>query len=262
MVKTTVFSLVLLALALNAKAETRVVRLESMERKIFQAVNREREDRGLKALKWNSKLGEAAAGHLAWMIARKTLGHRFAGEDALSERIAATGLRFNSSAENVAYATDWEDIHPGLMQSPGHRANILSPKYDEVGIAVALGPNGYYAVQNFAHTTSEVSSNDAEARVAKGLRREIKGDLTVTSSAKVREAMCAMADRDQLQASKLPGEPPLRRMFAYTATEPEEVPESLVDAAANSGTRRWVIGVCYKATPRYPGGTYWVGILY
>jgi uncharacterized protein YkwD len=258
-------SLILLMAAVGVTlgaAQTSIVRQENIEKKIFRLVNEAREANGLPPFKWNAKLGDAAAAHLSWMIARKNLSHRFPGEDSVTQRIAATGLRFNASAENVAFATDWEDIHPGLLRSPGHRANIMSTKYDEIGIAVALGPNGYYAVQNFAHTTSESDSGDAEARLARSLRRGLRGDVEIKFSASVRKAVCDMAERDQLQATKLPAEPSLRRMFAYTTSEPEDVPEKLLSAASASGSRRIVTGVCYKATDKYPGGTYWVGVLY
>jgi hypothetical protein len=257
-----VLTILICLFAFDLSAHTKVARIESIEQKIFQLVNQEREQRGLSSFKWNAKLGQAAAGHLAWMVERKTLGHHFSGEELLGKRIAATGVRFNASAENVAFATDWEDIHTSLMQSPGHRANILNPDYNELGIAVALGPNGYYAVQNFAHTTSESGSDDAEVRLAKAMRKELRRDLAVSFSPKVRETVCGMAEQDHLQASKLGGEPPLRRMFAYTTAEPEEVPDSFVRAAKSTNAARLVVGVCYKATERYPGGTYWVGIIY
>ncbi|HUR37062.1 MAG TPA: CAP domain-containing protein [Terriglobales bacterium] len=243
-------------------AAAKVARLESIERNIFAAVTREREQRGLNPLKLNTKLGESAAGHLGWMMSKRMLSHHFEGEQDLTTRVAATGLRFNSAAENVAFATDWEDIHSGLMRSPGHRANILSPKYDEVGIAVALGQDGYYAVQNFAHTTSEDSAGDAEARLAKAIRTELKSDVAIVFDPKARQAVCEMANQDKLEARRLPAEPPLKRMFAYTASEPEEIPEPLTTAAKRAGTRQMVVGVCYKATEKYPGGTYWVGVLY
>ena len=240
--------------------DTGVVRLENIEKKIFQLVNEAREDEGLKPLKWNVKLGEAASGHLAWMIVKKNLSHRFPEEGDLTTRIAATGLRFNASAENVAYATDWEELHPGLMRSPGHRANILNPNYDEVGIAVALGSNGYYAVEDFAHTTSESASPEAEARFAAAVRKKLRGGVVVAFSPKVCQAACEMGERDRLEAGRLSAEPGLRRVFAYTAAEPDEIPEPLLDALRAAGSGRLVVGICYKATETYPGGTYWVGV--
>ena len=244
-------------------ADAGVARLDNIEKRIFDLVNQERMSRGMTALKWNSKLADAASGHLMRMVERRNLSHRFPGEPVLSDRLAAAGVRFNSSAENVAFATDWEDLHPSLMQSTGHRANILNPKYDEVGIAVAQGPNGYYVVQNFAHVTTESSSSDAEARFASALRRQLRrGRIEVLSSANVRKAVCDMADRDQVEARRLPADRPQQRMFAYTASEPEDIPDTLLDGDGMNGTRKVEVGICYRATEKYPGGIYWVGVIY
>lgn len=253
---------VVIALGFGARAETSVTRDAKVEKKIFALVNQERTSRGLTALRWNNKLAEAATGHLARMIEKKNLSHRFPGEVELSGRLAAAGVRFNASAENVAYATDWEDLHPGLMRSPGHRANILNPKYDEVGIAVALGPNGYYAVQNFAHVTSESSDKEAQARFSEALRKATHRNLEVTFHANLHKAVCEMAERDRVEARRLPADLPRQRMFAYTAFEPDEIPKSLLESEGMSSTRQVEAGICYKATEKYPGGAYWVGVIY
>lgn len=255
--------IVLLGLLIPAAAagETSVKRLESIERKILALVNDARAERGLAPLKWNDRLARAAAGHLALMIEKKSLAHQLPGEGPLTSRIADTGVRFNASAENVAFATEWEDLHPGLMRSPGHRANILSPKYNEVGIAVGLGANGYYAVQNFARTTSEWPAKEAESRLAAALRKHFGAKLEVVFSQPIRDAMCRMAANDQVSARGVPAETPKRRTFAFTASEPEDLPEKLT-ASASASLMQMEVGVCYKATPKYPGGTYWVGLAY
>lgn len=255
--------IVLLGLLIGAASagETSVRRLENIERKMLALVNDARTERGLAPLKWNDKLAKAAGGHLVLMVEKKSLAHLLPGEEPLTRRIAATGLRFNASAENVAFATEWEDLHPGLMQSPGHRANILSPKYNEVGIAVALGSNGYYAVQNFARTTSEWSTKEAELRLAAELRRRFGSGLEVMFSPAIRGAMCQMAGDDQVSAQRVPAETPRRRTFAFTAAEPEDLPEKLT-GSVNRSVKLVEVGVCYKATPKYPGGTYWIGLAY
>lgn len=255
--------IVLLGLLIPAAAagETSVKRLENIERKILSLVNDARSERGLAPLKWNDKLAKAAGGHLALMIEKKNLAHQLPGEGPLTSRIAATGLRFNASAENVAFATEWEDLHPGLMQSAGHRANILSPKYNEVGIAVALGGNGYYAVQNFARTTNEWSPKEAELRLAAELRQRFGRGLEVIVSPAIRNAMCEMAEDDQVSARRVPAEMPRRRTFAFTASEPEDLPEKLTGSVSGS-LKAVEVGICYKATAKYPGGTYWIGMAY
>ncbi len=55
-------------------------------------------------------------------------------------------------AENVAYGSSIDLNHRNLMNSPGHRANILDPRMTRIGIGVTTGPNGLvYVVQLFAN---------------------------------------------------------------------------------------------------------------
>src|SRR4051812_34668688 len=84
-----------------------------IERTLFDSLNNERAKAGLQELKWNDKLMESARKHAQQMAAVHMLSHQVAGEPVLSNRVAATKLRFNAVAENVAFATEPEDIHPG-----------------------------------------------------------------------------------------------------------------------------------------------------
>ena len=59
-----------------------------------------------------------------------------------SDRLQAAGISFRVAGENLAYAPTVEIAHRGLMNSPGHRANILSPDFTRVGIGVIVAPNG------------------------------------------------------------------------------------------------------------------------
>jgi len=66
-------------------------------------------------------------------------------------------------------------IHSGWMHSPGHRANILSPRVTAVGIAVVRGTDGLFAVEDFSQSFGDVSLEQQERQVAsllsaKGLR--------------------------------------------------------------------------------------------
>jgi hypothetical protein len=108
------------------------------EQKLLNLVNQEREKAGLPKLQWNDHAAEAAREHSIQMAANLEISHQFPGEPVVSERIANTGMRFTVSAENVAEADSPEEIHMALMHSPGHRANIMSPRYNAVGIGVVL----------------------------------------------------------------------------------------------------------------------------
>src|SRR5580765_3987188 len=95
------------------------------EKQLFDLVNREREKAKLSKLEWSDRLAQAALAHSKLLAENRDLSHQFSGEPILQERIGATGVRFNSVAENVAAAQEVETAHAALMKSPGHRANIL-----------------------------------------------------------------------------------------------------------------------------------------
>lgn len=61
-------------------------------------------------------------------------------------------VKFLSAGENIALAPTLETAHQSLMNSPGHRRNILDPDFGRVGIGIVDG--GIYGkmfTQNFAN---------------------------------------------------------------------------------------------------------------
>ena len=52
------------------------------------------------------------------------------------DRMHAAGIPFGVAGENLAYAPNVDIAHQGLMNSPGHRANILRPEFGHIGIGV------------------------------------------------------------------------------------------------------------------------------
>jgi uncharacterized protein YkwD len=66
------------------------------------------------------------------------------------DRMHHGGVTFDVAGENLALAPTLTLAHQGLMNSPGHRANILSPDYRAVGIGVIDGGSyGLIVVQDF-----------------------------------------------------------------------------------------------------------------
>jgi uncharacterized protein YkwD len=120
------------------------------ERQLLAATNREREARGLPGLRWNQALAEAARRHAQIMVEHQTISHQFPGEPSLPTRATQAGVKFTALAENVAEAPSAAEIPNLWMHSPGHRANILDPSLDSIGIAVAERNGEFYAVQDFS----------------------------------------------------------------------------------------------------------------
>jgi hypothetical protein len=139
---------------------------------LLELANRERAARGLAPLKWSNNLAEAAHAHAILMASQNTLSHQFSGEAALAERASGVGVRFSSLAENVAEGPSAEAIHRQWMNSPPHRANLLDPGLDSVGIAITERGGTLFAVEDFSLSVAELSLRDQEKLVEAQLHRQ------------------------------------------------------------------------------------------
>ncbi len=109
-------------------------------------VNRERDQRGLPNLDRNKKLQKAAQRHNERMDGTGCFSHQCPGEAALQTRLddyLSGGLRAWRIGENVAWGTGGsatpESIVKAWMNSPDHRANILSRDWREIGVGFNEG---------------------------------------------------------------------------------------------------------------------------
>jgi hypothetical protein len=135
------------------------------EQYLFAQANAERTQRGLQALRWNEALYRAAGGHAQEMASRASISHQYPGEAELSARGREAGARFSMIAENVAESPDAVTMHDAWMHSPGHRANLLNPQVDSVGIKVISRGGELYAVEDFARTVLDLSLPEQESAV-------------------------------------------------------------------------------------------------
>ena len=103
--------------------------------------NSERAARGIPALTWRADLAETAAQWAAHMAATGTLAHN----PSLGTQVVA----WSGLAENVGYAGDVNTLHAAWMASAGHRANLLSTAYSELGVGVAVANGRVWGVEVF-----------------------------------------------------------------------------------------------------------------
>jgi uncharacterized protein YkwD/uncharacterized membrane protein required for colicin V production len=109
------------------------------EEGMLELVNRERTSRGLGALVMDEALRQLARSHADDMFRRGYFAHDTPeGKDPF-ERMRDAGIVFGLAGENLALAPTLEIAHDGLMNSPGHRANILNGGFRKVGIGVLDG---------------------------------------------------------------------------------------------------------------------------
>jgi len=116
---------------------------------IFDLANRARVDAGLDPLAWSDALAAVGAGHATEMYLDGYFSHESPKTGDVGNRLAAAGITYRAAGENLALAATPSGAHDGLMDSPGHRANILGADYRRVGIAVVAGPLGLMTVQVF-----------------------------------------------------------------------------------------------------------------
>lgn len=122
----------------------------SAEQRVFDLLNAERTQRGLPALTVNAEAQQVARAHSRDMFVRGYFSHRNLDGQTPFDRMRAGGVEFGTAGENLALAPTAELVNQGLMNSPGHRANILSTGYKRVGIGVIDGGRrGLMVTQNF-----------------------------------------------------------------------------------------------------------------
>lgn len=90
-------------------------------------------------LKLDEELTPIARQHAADMFARSYFSHISPEGDTPFDRIRKARVRFFVAGENLAIAQTLQVAHRGLMNSPGHRANILRPAFGRVGIGILDG---------------------------------------------------------------------------------------------------------------------------
>lgn len=124
---------------------------EAAERKMLVLLNEERLKRGLEPVVLDTELREVARAHSQDMLARGYFSH--ITPDGLDpfDRMEQAGITYTFAGENLAFAPTAEIAHTGLMNSQGHRENILSPDFHRIGIgAIDAGFRGKMFSQEFA----------------------------------------------------------------------------------------------------------------
>jgi len=123
----------------------------SYEQLDFELINASRVKRGLSALQFNDKISHTARHHSEDMAENRFFSHVNQQEQTPFDRMIQDGLHFSTAGENIAYGqVSSIEAHHGLMNSKGHRQNLLNRHYLEVGTGVAFNEkNAPYYTENF-----------------------------------------------------------------------------------------------------------------
>src|SRR5580658_3877161 len=233
------------------------------EQQILELANRSRQQAGAPPLTMDSGLSRAARVHAQAMLEARQLSHQFDGEPSLPNRLAAaTQLQLDQEGENVALDVDPAEAEQHLMLSPPHRANLLNPAYNVVGMGVVRSGDRLYVVQDFGHTLPNYSINEVKDRIANAVQQTRRHagsiDLARHDLATAAAAACSMAQADKLATTAVHDLAQHYPVLTFTSLHPETLPTGSDRAIASHNLRSFSIGACYARTETYPTGVYWV----
>jgi uncharacterized protein YkwD len=112
---------------------------KNAEQQMFALLNKERTTRGIDPLVFSKELTNIGRTHCKDMFARGYFSHYTPEGLSPFDRMLSVSINFNYAGENLALAPNTELAMNGLMQSPLHKANILSINFNKIGIGVIDG---------------------------------------------------------------------------------------------------------------------------
>ncbi len=129
------------------------VSLGAMEQDMFEQHNQQRGAAGVAALQLDPTLELVARQRAEDMASKGYFSHTSPTGVTAFTLLDGRGYKYAIAGENIARnnypdAQTVDTAMTGFMNSPGHRENILEPRYTRVGIAMAIGADGmkYFAV--------------------------------------------------------------------------------------------------------------------
>lgn len=124
---------------------------EGFEFQIFDLTNATRVQHGLNSLVWDERAQETAQNHSMDMAENAYFDHTNLNGESPFDRMSKDQISYSVAGENLAYG-QFSSIfaHEGLMNSLGHRKNILQADFDYLGVGVAFNKEFHpYYTQNY-----------------------------------------------------------------------------------------------------------------
>ncbi len=113
--------------------------LTADEAKMVNLVNQARTGQGVKALSVNSQLVTLARRKSQDMVDKNYFSHTSPTYGSPFDMMKNAGVKYSTAGENIAGAATVESAHQSLMNSSGHRANILNSSFTQIGIGIVSG---------------------------------------------------------------------------------------------------------------------------
>ncbi len=240
----------------------------TIEQDLFNLVNIERQKLDLAPLRFSPLLSSLARKHSQNMALRGDISHLSTSGETFSERLVEEGFYFIKIGENVAYSQTFisEFIHQGFMDSPGHRANVLDPDFDELGIGVIFKKDkGYYITQDFVRALAPKGRIEAEAEVEENInkmrRKYSLPPISFSAEANGFAQQCSINKAENRSRPPIPSHFGETHVF-YTRTPSFEYlyskyKDKLLDKNYETGG----LGIDFSRHEKSPGGAYFITLI-
>jgi hypothetical protein len=224
---------------------------QSPEQQVVDLANADRAQQGLAPLKWDPALAQAASEHAQLMAEQPALSHQYPGEPDLAARCGVAGAHFRSIAENVALAPSPEALERDWMNSAPHRANILNPVMNTVGVGLVKRRGNYYAVEDFADGVAQLGPEQIEQKIGQLLQQRGLQPAGLTQDAR---QTCEM------QHGSAGGSSP-RFIMRWEGTDLSRLPQVLEQKIATHQYQKAAVGACDSGNPSQGFTTYKVAVM-
>jgi hypothetical protein len=221
------------------------------EQQVMELANADRAQHGLGPLKWDPALAQAAAQHAQIMAGQPVLSHQYDGEPDLVARAGTAGAHFRSVAENVAIGPNPQALEQEWMHSPPHRANILNPQMNGIGVALVQQGANYYAVEDFDDGVAQLGQAQIEQKVGQLLQQRGLQPAGLTQYAR---ETCAL---DHGSA----GGPKPWFIMRWEGTDLGRLPDQLEEKISTGKYHKAAVGACESGNPGQGFTTYKLAVL-
>ncbi|MFI5308605.1 MAG: CAP domain-containing protein [Polyangiales bacterium] len=177
---------------------------QQTSQRLLELINAERTHRRLHELSNNASLARVAEAHSQDMQAHGFIGHTSKTTGNAEDRVRNAGIRTTLVLENIGRGYSPEEVHRGLMESPGHRENLLHAQATDVGIGVVVTQedqrNAYLVTELFARFAKPIAVESAAAQLRETVNRErTRRRLRPLATDAGLSELCGQAARDFFQ---------------------------------------------------------------
>jgi Cysteine-rich secretory protein family len=221
------------------------------EQQVMDLTNADRAQHGLAPLKWDPALAQAATEHAQLMAQQPALSHQYPGEPDLVTRTGVAGAHFRSIAENVALAPSPQALETEWMNSTDHRANILNPVMNSIGVGLVRRGGNYYAVEDFADGVAQLGPGQIEQKIGQLLQQRGLQSAGFTTDAR---QTC------ELEHGSAGGSSP-RFIMRWEGSDLTRLPDVLEQKIASGQYHKAAVGACDPGNPTQGFTTYKVAVM-